>query len=112
MKTISTLLSPLRRVRKQNPKLRGLEGTYRFDIGGRHIYVSVQNGAAKVRESRANADFEMQASEEDFSDIMIGRRNFLTAIMQGRVRIKGDLMQAQKFYAAIRTPLHQKTESV
>jgi putative sterol carrier protein len=91
------------------PLLRGVRGTYRFEIDGvGKWFVSVNDGAVKIEEANREADCEIKCNESDFVDIVEGRRNLITAAMQGRVRIRGDLSLAQKFHGLIGAILEEE----
>ena len=57
---------------------------------------------------RPHADCTIRCDEADFIDIVEGRRNLITATMQGRVEISGDLALAQKFHGLISGKLEDK----
>jgi putative sterol carrier protein len=101
MNTIEKMLS-LKKVKVKDIQLEGVQGSYRFDVGKYHVRVALSDGVARFSKSRAKADCEIQASEEDFDEIALGRRNLLALVMQGRVRIKGDVMRALKFSSFVR----------
>ena len=91
------------------PVLRGVHGTYAFEIEqvGRW-FVAVNDGATHIEESNREADCTIHCSEPDFIDIVEGRRNLITAGMQGRVQIRGDVALAQKFHGLVSSSLDGK----
>ena len=88
--------------KKYEPLLRGVTGTYLFDIEGvGYWFISVRDGAIKLEEARHDADCTIRCNESDLIDIIEGRRNLITAAMQGRVKIQGDITLAQKFHGLV-----------
>jgi putative sterol carrier protein len=84
------------------PLLRAVKGSYLFDIDQSGCwFVSVQNGTIDIESSRCEADCVIRCSETDFVDIAEGRRNLITAALQGRVQIEGNLALAQKFHGLV-----------
>jgi len=100
-----------RKSQKFEPLLRGVHGTYLFEIEGvGHWFVRVRDGAIEIEEARQDADCTIRCYEEDFIDIVEGRRNLVTATMQGRVKMSGDLALAQKFHGLISAKLEGRKE--
>jgi ubiquinone biosynthesis protein UbiJ len=92
----------LYRTKKYEPFLRGVRGTYLFDIEQvGSWFVAVDNGALTIDEAEHDADCVIRCSEQDFVDIVDGRRNLLTAALQGRVLVRGDVALAQKFHGLV-----------
>jgi len=87
---------------KYEPLLRGVRGTYQFDIKQVGTwFLSVNDGVIIVEDARPEADCTISCSEQDFVDIVTGRRNMITALMQGRIQVRGDLALVQKFHGVI-----------
>lgn len=96
---------------KYAPLLRGVTGTYLFQIEGTgYWFLSVRDGAISIEETRHDADCTISCDESDFLDILEGRRNLITAAMQGRVKIRGDLLLAQRFHGVVRHMVQSKRE--
>jgi putative sterol carrier protein len=97
--------------RKQDPyepRLAGVTGSYRFDIEDvGSFFVDVDDGHVIVSDEAHDADCTIGCSEEDFLAIAHGRQNLLTAAMQGRVVVVGDLELAQKLYGILPMPPEQ-----
>src|SRR5262245_20992294 len=90
------------RMQKYAPVLRGVHGTYLFDIDKvGSWFVAVDDGALDIEETRRDADCTISCDERDFVDIVEGRRNLITAHMQGRVNVRGDMSLAQKFHGLV-----------
>ena len=99
------------RSQKHEPLLRGVTGTYLFEIEGvGYWFISVRDGAIKLEEARHDADCTIRCDEADFIDIIEGRRNLITASMQGRVQIHGDLPLAQKFHGLVSAMIESKKQ--
>jgi len=97
------------KLQKHEPSLRGVHGTYLFEIANvGHWFISVEDGNVEIKEARHDADCTIRCDEADFIDIVEGRRNLITASMQGRVKIGGDLALAQKFHGLISAKLQGK----
>jgi putative sterol carrier protein len=89
---------------KDEPILRSVQGSYLFDIENVGTwFVSVDKGALTFDEQRHEADCVISCSEQDFVDIVEGRRNLITAALQGRVQIRGNVALAQKFHGLLGT---------
>ena len=99
----------LHRMQKYEPVLRGVHGTYLFDIDKvGSWFVAVDDGAIRVEETQRDADCTISCDEPDFVDIVEGRRQLITSHMQGRVTIRGDMALAQKFHGLVSTKIEQK----
>src|SRR5262249_33734706 len=91
-------------LREDEPLLRGLCGSYLFDIEEvGYWFVSVVNGKVIVERTKQEADCVIRCKEQDFVDMVEGRRNMITAWLQGRLRVQGDVALAQKFNQLVRT---------
>lgn len=88
----------------REPALRGVHGTYLFDIEGvGSWFVKVNDGAIEVEKAMREADCTIQCNEEDFVSIVLGRRNLVTAVLQGRVNVSGSFALAQRFHGLVST---------
>ena len=96
---------------KYQPLLRGVTGTYLFKIENvGYWFISVQDGAINIEEGQHDADCTISCDEPDFIDILEGRRSLITAAMQGRVKIHGDLALAQKFHGLVSAMIESKKQ--
>jgi len=90
------------------PRLRGVYGSYRFDILGVGSFrVSVSDGDLRVVESEGGGDCVITCGPGVFLRIVNGTQNLLTAAMQGLVEIGGDLALAQRLHALLPSPLEE-----
>jgi len=88
---------------RYEPYLRKTRGSYLFSIDNVGVvHVSVNNGEITVEAGKEEAECVFQCSEQDYIDIAEGRRNLLTAILQGRVHVHGDAALAQKVNGLVR----------
>ena len=77
--------------RGDEPSLRSVRGTIRFDITGEGSWwVHVGNGELTVAREGATADCGYTVAVEDFVPLVRGEQNPFTAALQGRLQIWGD----------------------
>jgi len=97
------------RMQSHEPLLRGVHGTYLFDIDKVGCwFVAVDDGAIHMDETKRDADCTISCDEADFADIVEGRRQLITSYMQGRVKIRGDMALAQKFHGLVSAKIEEK----
>ena len=97
------------RLQKYEPHLRGIHGTYLFEIDKvGSWFVAVDDGAISIEETNREADCTISCDEQDFVDLVEGRRNLITARMQGRVRVRGDIAMAQKFHGLVSAMIEER----
>lgn len=88
----------------RDPRLKRIRGSYRFDIEGvGSWHVVVDQETLRITEGAADADCVVRCDEQDFVRIANGEQNLLTAVLQGRVQVQGDMALAQKLHGFIRT---------
>jgi putative sterol carrier protein len=89
--------------RGHDPDLEQVRGSYRFDIEGvGSWHVTVDQGTLTVTRGMADADCVIHCDESDFLRLASGEQNLVTAALQGRVRIEGNLALAQKLHGFVR----------
>ena len=99
----------LHRTQMYEPILRGVHGTYLFDIEKVGCwFVAVDDGTIHIEETKRDADCTISCDEPDFVDIVEGRRQLITSHMQGRVKIHGDMALAQKFHGLVSARIEGK----
>ena len=84
----------------ENPKLRYFVGTCQFDVEGVGSWlVEADRGRLTVREPRGpeETDCVIRASEKDFLRLISGEQNPITAFMQGRLQLTGQLSFGERF---------------
>jgi sterol carrier protein 2 len=78
---------------------------YKFDIAGaggnRSWVVDLKNGAGSLKEGDGTADCTISIKDDDFVALMGGKLNPQSAFMQGKLKIKGNMMLAQKLGALV-----------
>jgi putative sterol carrier protein len=78
-----------------------LDATVQFDLtgeGGGNWYVIVANGECEVKEGEYDsptATIRMEAS--DYAALIAGELNAMSAFMQQKIRVEGDLNTVMKF---------------
>jgi len=92
-----------RESRTEDPRLQGINGSYRFDIEGAGSWrMEVSDGTVAITEGTAPADCVIRCEEADFVRIARGEQNLLTAALQGRVQVEGDYALAQRLHGFVR----------
>jgi hypothetical protein len=78
--------------------MEAVRATYRFEIeDGGDWTLSVNEGIATVRETRSDdsaPSCTLRGSDMDMALVLRGGRNLLTAALQGRIQVEGDLSAA------------------
>ncbi len=73
-------------------ELRGVNATYRYDVEGAGRWrVIVSDGKVEVRSGSGAADCVVSCEAPVFVDIVVGKRNVVTALMQGRLTFDGPI---------------------
>merc|ERR1711934_279696 len=68
-----------------------------FDIGGKPWTLDLKNGDGKLEEGKPKkADCTLIMTEQVFMDMFNSKMNPQTGFMQGKYKIKGNLMASQK----------------
>ena len=84
--------------RGNEPLLHSVSGTFRWDIeDAGSWFVVVKNGSLTVSRDMAGADCELACNKEDFDRMVMGKQNPTTLLMQGKMKITGNLALAQMF---------------
>ena len=90
-------------------RLAGTRGTVRFDVRGSGSWLlKIDDGRYSIQEGSGNADLVVASDEEDFSQVMEGRHNFITAALQNRLEASGDLGLLMRFQAVLRSRAHER----
>jgi predicted lipid carrier protein YhbT len=95
--TIRNLFARLS-TRRSDPRLKAMDGVYQFEVEGfGSWYLTVKRGSLTVSRGPVAVDCAIVFSPEDFIDIASGRRNLMSAFLQGRVSGWGDIGMALAF---------------
>jgi putative sterol carrier protein len=82
-------------------KAAGFSGTIQFDLsgeGGGQWHVTVANGQVESAKGQAEApDATIRMDANDYADMVGGRLNPMTAFIQQKVKVEGDLNKVMKF---------------
>lgn len=69
----------------------GMQGTFQFVVkGDGNWHLAIDHGNLDLFEGQRTADCTILLDDSDLSEIINGRRNFVTAFLQGRSEVKGD----------------------
>ena len=87
----------------------GVKAEIVYELTGEHSGVwvlRVDDGRLEVDEGFTNnhPNATISMSSDDFVQVALGRLNPMTAFMSGKIKIKGDLLMAQKFQKFFRQP--------
>src|SRR6266487_1060811 len=84
--------------RGYEPLLHSISGTVRLDIeDAGSWYVAIKNGSLTVSRDTAGADCVLACSREDFDRMVVGKQNPTTLLLQGKMKIAGNIGLAQMF---------------
>jgi putative sterol carrier protein len=83
---------------RHDARLRGTRKVCALEFSDdERVVVEVKNGVFGLAPAGASEDCQLSCSLDDFLLIFRGEQNLITAIMQGRVGVRGDLAVAQMF---------------
>ena len=103
-RSVQKIIEDLKR-RGFDARVQHVKASYRFDVEGAGTYrLEVDHGKLTVREGAGAAQCAIACSAEDFVRMAEGEGNMLTAYMQGRVRIEGDLALAKLLHGLLPSP--------
>ncbi|WP_129581173.1 MULTISPECIES: SCP2 sterol-binding domain-containing protein [Sorangium] len=83
---------------RYDARLRGIRRVCAVQLSDdERILVEIADGSFGVAPEGASEDCQLSCSLDDFLRIVRGEQSLITAIMQGRVGVRGDLGVAQMF---------------
>ena len=99
------------------PSLVDIVGSCRFNIEGADSWtITITNGVPTITKNigdKSNAESVVTGSKEDFARMIQKQQHPLTAFLQGRLKIDGDLGLAETCMRAFRLPeenIYQQTQ--
>ncbi|HEV2014074.1 MAG TPA: SCP2 sterol-binding domain-containing protein [Candidatus Dormibacteraeota bacterium] len=85
------------RIKSHPEKAAGLNATYQFDLSGESWTLKIANGAPTLSPGAAQSpNTTLIASTDDWMNIATGKLNPVTAFMQQKLKVKGDMGLAMK----------------
>eukprot|EP00475_Leptophrys_vorax_P009044 TRINITY_DN1593_c0_g1_i1.p3 TRINITY_DN1593_c0_g1~~TRINITY_DN1593_c0_g1_i1.p3 ORF type:complete len:119 (-),score=47.03 TRINITY_DN1593_c0_g1_i1:708-1064(-) len=78
-----------------------IKGVFKYEItnstGDKKVWVvNLKEGSGSVAEADGAADCTISIKDEDFVSLVNGKLNAQMAFMQGKLKLKGNIMLAQK----------------
>jgi hypothetical protein len=107
---------------RRDPRLAGVRATYRFELvpgdsaggaprEGGSVHLRVDDGLLEIVEGAGgDADTTMVCNEDDFRDVLLGEQNLLTAVLQGRIDVRGDLEKFFVFHQLLKVAQRARRE--
>lgn len=90
------------RIRSKPDKVAGLNATYQFDLTGESWTLRINNGAPSVSPGPAQSpNTTFIATTDDWLSIATGKLNPVTAFMQQKLKVKGDMGLAMKLQGVL-----------
>ncbi len=84
--------------RGYEPLLHNTSGTIRCDIEDvGNWFIVVNKGALTVSRDTAGADCVIACRREDFERMVVGKQNPTTLLLQGKMKLTGNVVLAQMF---------------
>lgn len=88
-----------------NPLFKNVKGSYLFDVEGVGAWkVALDHGKKTVTEGATEADCIIHSDADLILKVAGGDQNLLTAFMQGRLDVEGDMALAQKLNSVLPGP--------
>lgn len=90
------------RIKQKPDKVLGLNATYQFDLTGESWTLRIHDGSASATPGPAQSpNTTFVASTEDWLNIATGKLNPVTAFMQQKLKVKGDMGLAMKLQGVL-----------
>ncbi len=89
---------------QRDPMFVGVRASYRFEIeeGGTWL-LRIAGGRLEISEGGGEADTVFYCTAEDFKDVILGEQNLITAVLQGRIDLGGDLADFFVFHQLLKS---------
>ena len=85
------------RIRSKPEKAAGLNAIYQFDLSGESWTLQLNNGVPTLTSGAApSPNTTLIATTDDWMNIATGKLNPVTAFMQQKLKVKGDMGLAMK----------------
>jgi putative sterol carrier protein len=85
------------RIRSKPEKAAGINATYQFDLSGESWTLKLNNGVPTLTAGAAQSpNTTLIATTDDWMSIATGKLNPVTAYMQQKLTVKGDMTLAMK----------------
>jgi len=96
-KTVAILKKIEAKVKAQGAQLvKQTKAVFQLNIGDQHFHLDLKNGNGAVKWGVGAADAIIQMADPDFVALAEGRLNAVGAFMAGKLKVKGNMMLAQK----------------
>ena len=93
------------RIKSKPEKAAGLNATYQFDLSGESWTLKIADGAPTLSPGPAQSpNTTLIASTDDWMNIATGKLNPVSAFMQQKLKVKGDMGLAMRMQSMFRRP--------
>merc|ERR1719163_455312 len=89
-------------VKKQGAELvKQVKGVIQLNVGAHKVHIDLKNGTGAVKWAEDKADVTITMSEETWIAMADGKLDGMQAFMGGKLKLKGNMMLAQKLRTVI-----------
>jgi hypothetical protein len=94
----------------RDSRLAGTRGTVRFDIRDAGSWrLHFDDGRYSVERGGGASDLAIECDESDFVDVVQGKQNFVTALLQNRFAATGDVALLLKLNLVLRSRSQERS---
>nr|WP_236669102.1 SCP2 sterol-binding domain-containing protein [Aquimarina mytili] len=93
---MSKLEDVLQAIQSKAEQANSLDNTLKFNFGEEQLYIDGTGDKNKVSIEDKDADCQVDVSFDDFIALTKGELNPMSAVMGGKIKIKGDMSVAMK----------------